>query len=825
MAEDLNTIFADAKNKAENASNIAYEWANGDVNTVITTDSGDLPSLAKFQFDNVGAGSFSEFEVDLSLGNVTITAQELQDNTYFYAIGNTVPRQVNIPATPRVFYFNNRGSSPVTLIRDIKTFIVPEKETLIIYTDGTTQGMYNITNQVVKKVAFASAPSSNNDETEGYSVDSIWIDTTSADHEVYICTDATTSAAQWVLISNQASDNVNITGGTISGITDLAIADGGTGASSSLEAFNNIKQPSTESFSGVAPIATTPKATAATDDEAYMTPAKTFDQFDSLPRKNYVVNGGFHFAGRGTSFTGLTTGDSGIYTLDNWKFTTGTDDSTNISQEEFALGSGVTGDPQYYLRFATTAGSTGSVPNSLFHSIKGVRTGAGDTVTLSFYAKANTAHTTGIIQLVQDFGTGGSPSTATGQTAFSSVDLTTSWQRFESTLTLNGLGGKTIGTNGDDSLQIRFRLSLNETVTIDVAQVQLEKGEIATKFEDRPPTLERLLNGEPNSYNDTTGQYEGYTALKSGRNNFIINGGFEIAQRGTVFSGINTAQYTLDRAYIATLGGGTATISKNTSDLPTFIDEEVKAVYRHNRTAASAAGSTVYEQRIENVRTLAGKTCTVSFIAKVASGTKSLRVDFVQSFGTGGSPSSNVNLVQQTVDLTSVYQQFSFTFSIPSVSGKTIGTNGDDNLRFRLLETSGFSTFDFYMANLQVEEGSVATKFEQRPIGEELALCQRYYQVVTGFQLNGFIVTSSAIRVTGSYVTEMRSIPSLTLLDTSIISNSPTAGSNTSSGSSILNSNPAVNGLRVTFDGFTGLTASEPVDLDQSDLLGLDAEL
>ena len=210
------------------------------------------------------------------------------------------------------------------------------------------------------------------------------------------------------------------------------------------------------------------------------------------------------------------------------------------------------------------------------------------------------------------------------------------------------------------------------------------------------------------------------------RKNYIINGNFDIWQRGELFSNITTAQYTADRAYIATLGGGTATISKNTQALPTD-DEEVKAAYRHNRTVAGSTASTVYEQRIESVKTLAGKTCTVSFKARVASGTKSLSVDFVQDFGTGGSPSAAVNVSPQTLNLTATYQTFSFTFSIPSISGKTLGTNRDDKLRFRILETSSFSTFDVYLSSLQVEQGKIATNFEQRPIGEELALCQRYY--------------------------------------------------------------------------------------------------
>lgn len=56
--------------------------------------------------------------------------------------------------------------------------------------------------------------------------------------------DADASAARTTLglgtIATQAANNVNITGGSVTGITDLAIADGGTGASTANAALNNL---------------------------------------------------------------------------------------------------------------------------------------------------------------------------------------------------------------------------------------------------------------------------------------------------------------------------------------------------------------------------------------------------------------------------------------------------------------------------------------------------------------------------------------------------------------------------------------------------------
>jgi hypothetical protein len=71
--------------------------------------------------------------------------------------------------------------------------------------------------------------------------------------------------------------------------------------------------------------------------------------------------------------------------------------------------------------------------------------------------------------------------------------------------------------------------------------------------------------------------------------------------------------------------------------------------------------------------------------------------------------------------------------------GKTVGTDGDDNLvvRFWLGAGSDFDSVtntlgnqfgDVDLAQVKLEEGSVATDFVARPIQQELALCQRYYQ-------------------------------------------------------------------------------------------------
>lgn len=87
--------------------------------------------------------------------------------------------------------------------------------------------------------------------------------------------DAATARATLGLgsVATQSAGAVAITGGSVTGITDLAIADGGTGASDAATAFANIKQAATTSATGVAELATNAEAQTGTDTGRVLTPS------------------------------------------------------------------------------------------------------------------------------------------------------------------------------------------------------------------------------------------------------------------------------------------------------------------------------------------------------------------------------------------------------------------------------------------------------------------------------------------------------------------------------------------------------------------------
>jgi hypothetical protein len=229
--------------------------------------------------------------------------------------------------------------------------------------------------------------------------------------------------------------------------------------------------------------------------------------------------------------------------------------------------------------------------------------------------------------------------------------------------------------------------------------------------------------------NDTNGTVNlvGQTLNFYAGKNKIINGDFGIWQRGTSFTNpANTFSFTSDRWSCGTnsaLTSSTVTQQAFTPGAAPVAGYEGSFFYRSTLTTIASSTIVDHYYRIENVRTFAGQTATLSFWAK-ADSARVVGVDFQQNFGSGGS--STVTSSTTNFNLTTSWQRFTLTYAFPSLAGKTIGTNNSINITFHQAVVNG-SVLDIW--GVQLEAGSTATAFQTATgtIQGELAACQRYY--------------------------------------------------------------------------------------------------
>ena len=290
------------------------------------------------------------------------------------------------------------------------------------------------------------------------------------------------------------------------------------------------------------------------------------------------------------------------------------------------------------------------------------------------------------------------------------------------------------------------------------------KGDLAT-FSTAVTRLPVGANGETivaDSSTSTGLRWQGnYAAGK----NAIINGAFNVWQRGTSFAISANAAYGPDR-FLCDSGSLNYTFSRQAFTAGTAPAAGYESQYFLRAAATSGSGGfpKIY-QKIEDVRTFAGQTVTLSVWAKSSTAGNNGALQMVQYFGTGGSPSSTWFSSSNTLALTTSWQRFSVTFTLPSFSGSTVGTNQDSWLGVYLnLPSSGTVSVDTW--GWQLEAGSVATAFQTATgtIQGELAACQRYYYRATGgsaYQPFGIAigVTSTAANVYFHHKVTMRTTP------------------------------------------------------------------
>jgi hypothetical protein len=281
------------------------------------------------------------------------------------------------------------------------------------------------------------------------------------------------------------------------------------------------------------------------------------------------------------------------------------------------------------------------------------------------------------------------------------------------------------------------------------------KGDLITATADNVPA--RLAKGTDgtvlvaDSTTSTGLSWQPYGAIQAAGKNKFINGDCNINQRSFSSQTLTTESsvYIVDRIFGLNVVSGSSTFSVQqfTPGSAPVAGYEAKQFIRAVSTGQSNIFSgTFFGQTIEDVRNFAGQTATVSFWAKAATGTPNVSFEFRQVFGTGGSPSATVENAGggQKFAISTSWVRYSMTITLPSISGKTLGTNNNSMLECNIWVSAGSAfnsrtnslgiqsnTFDIW--GLQIESGPIATPFTTATgtIQGELAACQRYYYRTT----------------------------------------------------------------------------------------------
>ncbi len=229
----------------------------------------------------------------------------------------------------------------------------------------------------------------------------------------------------------------------------------------------------------------------------------------------------------------------------------------------------------------------------------------------------------------------------------------------------------------------------------------------------------------------------------------VINGDMAIWQRGTALSS-NSGNYACDRFWYA----GTGATSQRSTDVPSGF------IYSNKLTYGSA--DMAIGQPIELPATgkqgnlISGQTLTIAFYGKVDSGTEGIGLAI--NFRNGKFDSTDqqaFTISDNAVTLTTSWQRFTKTFTIPTVHANNIMT---------AFEINGISK-TAYITGVQAEIGSFDANsipdFQFEDAGTSLARCQRYFTKALG-DYESSSGGSGTKRVYWHFKQTMRASPTIT---------------------------------------------------------------
>jgi hypothetical protein len=237
--------------------------------------------------------------------------------------------------------------------------------------------------------------------------------------------------------------------------------------------------------------------------------------------------------------------------------------------------------------------------------------------------------------------------------------------------------------------------------------------------------------------------------------NLIINGAMQVAQRGTTFTGVggSSLEYTMDRWAVREATDAVIDVSQATDSPSTDLFKYCLKLDVTTADTSIASGQVcTVQHRVEaqdlvlaGFGTANAKQLTISFWHKhTKTGTYS--VGFTNHNGTRGYPAEYTQSVSDTWEKSTVTFTADTTgtwatdntlgmivyFSVAAGTDfhSTVGawTGANDFASANQVNALDSTSNSFRLTGVQLEVGSVATPFEHRSFGDELARCQRYYE-------------------------------------------------------------------------------------------------
>jgi hypothetical protein len=276
------------------------------------------------------------------------------------------------------------------------------------------------------------------------------------------------------------------------------------------------------------------------------------------------------------------------------------------------------------------------------------------------------------------------------------------------------------------------------------------------------------------------------TAVTSNRN-VVINGGFDVWQRGTT-STVTGKTYVADRWARNIPTGGT---QSQETDVPSV---QYRYSWKHVASATNAYMQSGQQVEFQNCKQLQNQVTTISFWAKAINsnaGSTALVVRTRTATGVDAACIFSSTNVDTSVTLTTSWVRYTVTRTMPATFGSA---------SIELVLGSHVSGDGFFVTGLQWELGAVATPFEFEDISTTLAKCKRYYFHVVDPVGVGVITAGFVGRTLVPFHTTMRAIPTTTISGTMNFYNGNTTGTATA----LTNSFNTINHAQLDFSVIFG---------------------